>query len=340
MASTPIEEIEEWSSKLSPWRRDCLRRLATGGELTEKDGGELLALIKKAAGFELDCDPPEPIPFTKAHYGGSSQTPVTLKGIANIKGVNRLKLDASIDFCPSGLTVVYGRNGSGKSGYVRILRTACRSRVENANKLKVLTNVYGPDAQPQSADIIIDAGTGDVPVSWTPDCKPAPELSQVAVFDSASAQLYVDGGNQIRYLPFGLALPHRLNAVGLELRSRLESERSALIGNNVALTAVAFGTVRSTAAQLFEKSVVATTTDEQINKAAKLEPADQTRLEAQPREDRHADAPGVHRGRSGPARVVQAAREPADAAMRNGFGSTVRCRASRVYYHPAGGAHG
>lgn len=279
MASTPIEEIEEWSSKLSPWRRDCLRRLATGGELTDEDGGELLALIKKAAGFELDCDPPEPIPFTKADYGGSSQTPVTLKGIANIKGVNRLKLDASIDFCPSGLTVVYGRNGSGKSGYVRILRTACRSRVENANKLKVLRDVYGPGTQPQSADIIIDAGTGDIPVSWTPDCKPAPELSQVAVFDSASAQLYVDGGNQIRYLPFGLALPHRLNAAGLELRNRLENERSSVIGNKVALSAVAFGTVRSTAAQLFEESIVATTSDEQINKAAQFEAADQARIE-------------------------------------------------------------
>lgn len=279
MASTPIEEIEEWSSKLSPWRRDCLRRLATSGELSEKDAGELLALIKKAAGFELDEDPPEPIPFTKSDYGGSSQTPVTLKCITNIKGVNRLKLDASIHFCPSGLTVVYGRNGSGKSGYVRILRTACRSRVENASKLKVLSDVYGPGTQPQSADIVIDIGAGDVPVSWTPDCKPAPELSQVAVFDTASAQLYVDGGNQIRYLPFGLALPHRLNAVGLDLRNRIETERSSVIGNKVALSAVAFGTVRSTAAQLFEKSIVASTTDKQISEAAKFESTDQARLD-------------------------------------------------------------
>jgi hypothetical protein len=279
MASTAIEEIEEWSSKLSPWRRDCLRRLASTGELGEEDAGEVLAVIKKAAGFELDVDPPEPIPFTKADYGGSSQTPVTLKGIANIKGVNRLKLDASINFCPSGLTVVYGRNGSGKSGYVRILRTACRTRVENASKLKVLGDVYGPGTQPLSADIIIDTGAGDVPVSWTPDCKPGPELSQVAVFDSASAQLNVDGGNQIRYLPFGLALPHRLNAVGLDLRSRIESERSSVIGNKVALSAVAFGTVRSTGAQLFERSVVATTTDEQIANAAKFESTDQARLD-------------------------------------------------------------
>src|SRR3546814_21081032 len=68
----------------------------------------------------------------------------------------------------------------------------------------------------------------------------APQLGQVAVFDTASAQLYGDGGNKIRYLPFGLALPHRLNAVCLALKAVLESEKRTAVGDKVSLTTIAF----------------------------------------------------------------------------------------------------
>src|SRR5690606_27085814 len=151
-------------------------------------------------------------------------------GIATVQKVNRPTATASLPFRPKALTVVYGRNGSGKSGFVRILRTACRTRVENAAKLKVLADAYGGVGGPQTAEIVIDSGAGDTTVHWTPGATASPQLMQVAVFDTASAQLYVDGGNQIRFLPFGLALPHRLNSVCLGLKEKLESERATEIG--------------------------------------------------------------------------------------------------------------
>jgi len=39
-------------------------------------------------------------------------------------GVNALANDQTIEFCPS-LTVVFGANAAGKSGYTRILKRAC-----------------------------------------------------------------------------------------------------------------------------------------------------------------------------------------------------------------------
>jgi hypothetical protein len=267
MAAEPIDDIEAWSKKLSPWRQDCLRRLAISNDLTEADYDALLAMIKDAAGFKLDTEPPEAIPFTKAHFGGGSHQPVVLKGIANVENVNRLRSKASISFCPIALTVIYGRNGSGKSGFVRILRTACRTRVENPAKLKVLADVYGSGAGPQSAEIIIDTGSGDVPIDWSPGTTAAPELMQVAVFDAASAQLYVDGGNQIRYLPFGLALPHRLNTVSLTLKERLDAERAAAVGSKVSLTAIAFDPQRETEAQAFDAKLNHATIDAKIDAA-------------------------------------------------------------------------
>ncbi len=202
-----------------------------------------------------------------------------MKGIANIEGVNRLHPQASLTFCPEALTIVFGRNGSGKSGFVRILRTACRTRIESAAKLKVLADVYGDGEGPQSADIIIDAGSGDTAVAWTPDMPASAQLMQVAVFDSTSAQLYVDGGNQIRYLPFGLALPHRLNTVCLVLKEHLDAERAVAVGDKLALTAIAFPSIRATAAQLFDTALSAGTDDAAIYTATGFNTNDQLRLD-------------------------------------------------------------
>lgn len=279
MATEPINDIEDWSKKLSPWRQDALRRLAINTDLSDGDLDELLDMIKQAAGFTLPTPAPTPVPFEKAHFGGGKQQPVVLKGIANVENVNRLVPKAGLAFCPTALTVIYGRNGSGKSGFVRILRTACRTRVEKTDKLKVLSDVYGGSTGPQAADIIIEAGGEDAPIAWTSGMAARPELMQVAVFDTLSAQLYVDGGNQIRYLPFGLALPHRLNEVCLKLKERLDAERVTAVGNKVSLTATAFPSQRTTKAQTFDRTLSKATTDAKIDEAATFAPSDQERLD-------------------------------------------------------------
>lgn len=277
--SEPIDDIISWSASQQPWRRDCLRRLAIANDLTEADQDELLTMIKQAAGFKLASEPPAPIAFTKEHFGGGEQPTVVLKGIANVEGVNRLVAKASLRFCPKALTIVYGRNGSGKSGFVRILRTACRTRIENPAILKVLADVYGDGASAQAADILVDLGNGDVPIAWTPGMAAAPQLAQVAVFDSASAQLYVDGGSQIRYLPFGLALPHRLNAICLVLKAKLEAEQLTVVGNKVALSSIDFPIARETAAQTFNTGLSKTTTDVEIDANTAWSEDDPVRLE-------------------------------------------------------------
>lgn len=279
VAKEPIDDIIAWSTTQPLWRQDCLRRLATSNELTDTDREKLLAMVKAAAGLVVEGEPPTPIPFAKEHFGGSKQAPIILKGIANVEGVNRLAAKASLSFCPKALTIVYGRNGSGKSGFVRILRTACRTRIENPSTLKVLADVYGDGSGVQAAEIIIDAGAGDEPIAWTPGMTAAPQLMQVSVFDTASAQLYVDGGNQIRFLPFGLALPHRLNATCLELKAKLEAEHSTTVGNKIELSAVTFAPVRDTAAQRFANAVNSKTTDVEIDTATKFSDADAARID-------------------------------------------------------------
>lgn len=273
-----IDDIVAWSAKLSPWRRDCLRRLALADELVPKDMGELLGMVKAAAGLPVDTAPPAAVHFEKAHFGGAAPHTVVLKSLTGVENINRLIPKASLSFCPNNLTVIYGRNGSGKSGFVRILRTACRTRIENAAKLKVLADVYGGGSGPQSADILVNVNGTDTSITWTPGMVADPALMHISVFDSASAQLYVDGGNQIRFLPFGLALPHRLNGVALSLKEELEGERAKVVGDKIPLTNVTFNPVRETTAQKFARSITKHISTEVIEKASSFSEDDGARL--------------------------------------------------------------
>jgi ABC-type uncharacterized transport system ATPase subunit len=101
---------------------------------------------------------------------------------------------------------------------------------------------------------------------------------QVGVFDSSAAQLYVDQGNQIQFLPFGLALPHKLNELCLALKERLEKERTP-ITQQLDLASVVFETARPTTAQNFYSKLDATTADSAIDAACVFSEQDQKRLE-------------------------------------------------------------
>ncbi|MCJ7813013.1 hypothetical protein MUP95_06830, partial [bacterium] len=72
-----------------------------------------------------------------------------LQSMTNIKGVNRLAENQTLDFS-SNTTVIYGENATGKSGYSRILK-AIGSSYEK--KTKVLCNVYSTEKVSQNAKI-------------------------------------------------------------------------------------------------------------------------------------------------------------------------------------------
>ena len=117
-----LSDILDWSLKRPNWQRDALRRLIISGELSDEDKNELYALcLDEQSAFD---------PLSPDHVApeGDASVAVSLKRIHEPSGVNALAGDQSLEFEKTGLTLVYGDNGSGKSGYCRILKHACRSR--------------------------------------------------------------------------------------------------------------------------------------------------------------------------------------------------------------------
>lgn len=262
MTSAAVDDVLQWASKQSDWKRDALRRLASGAKLTPSDHNEIMDQLRAKAGYPSSGSIIAPVPLTKADMSVAlSGVPLKLKAIKGVTGINQLKPQAALDFEANGITIVYGRNGSGKSGFVRIFRTACRTRIDKPEKLKILADVYGGVPGVQEAELVIDKGAGDVPIKWVAGQAALDDLVQVSVFDSAAAQLYIDEGNQVQFLPFGMSLPLQLNELCLTLRAQLEQEDIAL-QEKIMLAEVALPSGKTTKALAFYNGITGVTTDE------------------------------------------------------------------------------
>jgi hypothetical protein len=122
---TVLQEILQWSQDRPIWQRDALRRLVLNGELSEEDIVALTEICKSRHGL---AEQQEATVLSKEHVPDkAAEAPVSLVSIFHHRGVNALAESQTLKF-GSGLTLVYGDNGAGKTGCIRILKTACRAR--------------------------------------------------------------------------------------------------------------------------------------------------------------------------------------------------------------------
>src|SRR5690606_6531555 len=174
---TVLQEILQWSQDRPAWQRDALRRLVLNGELSDEDINALAEICKSGHGLAEQCDA---VPLAKEHIPARvAGAPVSLVSIFHRRGVNALAEDQTLKFGP-GLTVVYGDNGAGKTGYIRILKSACRARGQE----KILGNV-GSGGAPLTPVVAIKykVGAEPVPREWVGGSEDE-FISRVSVFDT------------------------------------------------------------------------------------------------------------------------------------------------------------
>lgn len=220
-----VQEIAEWADSQAEWMSDAVRRLATYGALTEADYADIAALMKTSVGWQ-DPQGRKAVRVQIDTLPGAS-TPgvdVSVTAVRNPKNLNAIGSDAGLTFQPTGLTVVYGDNGSGKSGYARALKKACRTR----NVEDIIPNIFAPPNPPEPARARfewISAGVADA-ADWT-DRGPSPSaLARVAVFDSHCARVFVDEQAAVSYLPYGMDVLSGLSACMDQAQKLLERERT------------------------------------------------------------------------------------------------------------------
>ncbi|QIN60316.1 AAA domain protein [Caballeronia sp. SBC1] len=199
---------------------DAIGRLFAHGTLGDEDIADLAALLKTKHGFK---DPhgrvAQPLKPDSLPAVAKDELTVSLTAIRSPTNLNAIGSPDGISFEPLGLTIVYGYNGAGKSGYARALKKACRAR----NTEGIHPNVFssGGKAGPAQAEFEWEINGKMEFGDWVDDGRPAPAaLSRIAVFDSHCARVFVDDQAAVSFIPYGLDVLRDL-ALGLQRVQRL-----------------------------------------------------------------------------------------------------------------------
>lgn len=219
-----LNDIIDWVENKSSFWQVAIDRLIRNNELTDNDISELKEICKVDYGLsDFDFDEVDFDDLRDFADNSTSSDDVILSKISNVDNVNALSKTSELGFAPKGLTVIYGDNGSGKSSFVSILKHACNTR---GHKPKINDNLYDPACfgNDRKADIeyTID-GTSFNSVNLINEEVNDSVLKSVDVFDTFSANHYIEGEDEIAFIPQGLSIVEKL-AIGIK---KVENELNA-----------------------------------------------------------------------------------------------------------------
>jgi energy-coupling factor transporter ATP-binding protein EcfA2 len=225
-----LNDILKWTESLPDWQRDAARRLLLNESyLSDTDFSELYVLLKKENGIEVNSELVA-IPLSTEHLPAEAIAGenVVILALRELENVNQIPSNHILKFSETGVTVIYGGNGSGKSGYARVMKHACRARDKSE---PIHPNAYDPAATGKvpTAKFDLKVAGGSEEVVWSRDSTSPDRLSKISVFDSRCARSYVTAEKDVAYLPYGLDIVENLaDQVLPKLTKMLDTELATI----------------------------------------------------------------------------------------------------------------
>lgn len=202
----------------------------------------------------------------KPTYTPAAKT-IKLDSLSAITGVNRLAKNQTVNFAKN-ITVIYGENGTGKTGYSRILKTFGFSYDNNKT---ILSNVYAA-AEPQSATIHFNSNGTPQTFTWN-GANNNSELENISVFNNSCVQFSISDRSLI-VSPIGFHLFHlvsdELNALTQLLQRKISVHPKILLW----LDNLTPGTPQYT----FITELSATSTEQKLNELSAFTPVHEAAL--------------------------------------------------------------
>lgn len=223
--SDTATHIVKWFGERHKWLQDAARRLLRNGEVTEADVEELLVLCKREAGIEVQGHAilEAQAVGNDAFQAGQKTATLWLKSIGDVHGINALAPREPLTFQNEPLTIVYGINGAGKSGYTRILKHCCGARGQGA----LHRNVFETVKSEQKCKIEYALNGVDKELEWTPTLGVHGDLQHICLYDTDAAGVYVNSENEVTYEPPLLTCFRVLVEVCEKINGMLDSEVKA-----------------------------------------------------------------------------------------------------------------
>jgi len=256
-------DIIAWGLERPGWQQEVLVALANG----DAHGSEAIAGLVDEILAGNNSAPTQEAKNIQVKSSVAEQ--VDLAALADLHGVNALVDEQRLDFGASGLTVIYGDNGSGKSGYARLIKAMVNAR----HRSDVLPNVFRETPDQPSGVLHYRVAGKDKQLAFP--APPPPELLKMSFYDEHCGDEYLTKESTISYRPSALTLLDGLIRVCDEVRS----EMAARIKNNEA-KALALDLPPTTMAGAFVATLTAATTEAHVDAATALPDGTNERLAA------------------------------------------------------------
>ncbi len=213
-------EINDFASSLSYSGQYISQIILSTGTYTPENITTAYSYFLEDANLKEKILERPQINFGTATFGHEAyKNDLTFTNLENVEGVNALAENQKLEFHPN-LTVIYGTNGSGKSGYVRLLKRVLYSRASE----EILGNVHlQTNTKPIKADFTFKSGS-DIQLLKYPDHAKNILFRQFSVFDEKSISVHLNLKNQFEFRPAGLGYFSILISAFREIEAKLSAD--------------------------------------------------------------------------------------------------------------------
>ena len=259
--------LTKWFSDRPQWLQIAATRLLQQSELTDKDVSELATLCQQEANEKL---PKTTCSFPATAFSQGSAGTLRLCSISDVEGVNALAPKKPLEFGKGNITIVYGNNGSGKSGYVRLLKHVCSARETGT----LHSNVYKPGSAVQKACISFEQDGISKTHTW-PEQGICDDLNSVDIFDTSFGKVFVSSEDEVSYEPPVLSFFNSLILACEKVTTALDAEANRHQSKKPNIPA----DKKATPEGLWYEAISAKTTTQDIDKHCAFGSVDETEMQ-------------------------------------------------------------
>lgn len=225
----PRAMLANWANQNDEWVRYLVNQvLISKCAVTAMDLEYAYELLRQAKAIDERILPTVPqIQVDDADE--AIEEPLVITKISEIAGVNALVGGAVIE-PHTGLTILFGENGTGKTGYARVLKAVADSRTAD----EVLGDIDSDVEVPKSAKIAYSLGSDAREFVWSGQRGQAP-FARMSIFDNLSVSFHVDDELEYVYVPAVLALFNHVSAAIKAIQEKVAEVAAGLTSRSTTL---------------------------------------------------------------------------------------------------------
>ena len=226
--SQPIDAramLTDWANEQDDWVREATAQvLSSSQELSEAQLDWIVERFLIEKGFEEKPEGFQASPkLASVGSAAATEDVLELRKLSDVAGVNALAASQVLEF-DANLTVLFGQNGAGKTGYSRILKRVAAVRTAE----DILANAHASEASPPpSASIEYSINGAADTLAWVNEAG-IPPLTRMSVFDAPAVSLHVDDELNYVFTPREIALFEYVASAVRHVQERVKAAAKAL----------------------------------------------------------------------------------------------------------------